>query len=86
MNFDLFSWIGLSAGAITSVGFIPQLIRGLKTKSLNDVSYWMPIVLAIGLFLWLIYGILRNDFAIIVTNSIGVTCNIILLIMKKWYS
>jgi MtN3 and saliva related transmembrane protein len=86
MPFDIFTWLGFTAGAITSIGFIPQLVRGFKTKHLNDVSYWMALVLATGMSLWLSYGFLRDDIAIIAANSFGVICNILLLIMKKYYS
>ena len=86
MSADLFTWLGVVAGAITSIGFIPQLFRGYKTKRLDDISYWMPIVLAFGLFLWLLYGFLRNDLAIIVANIFGVMCNFFLILMKKLYS
>ncbi len=85
MNFDTFTVLGFTAGAVTSVGFIPQLIRGYRTKKLHDVSYWMPVVLTSGMSLWLIYGVLRDDIAIIVANSFGVICNILLLLMKKLY-
>ena len=86
MSTDIFTWLGVAAGAITSLGFIPQLIRGFKTKHLDDVSYWMPLVLACGMILWLSYGIVRNDIAIIAANTFGVGCNILLLCMKKSYS
>jgi MtN3 and saliva related transmembrane protein len=86
MNFDIFTVLGFAAGTVTSIGFIPQLIRGYRTKTLHDVSYWMPLVLASGMLLWLLYGFFRNDIAIIVANSFGVSCNILLITMKKWYS
>jgi MtN3 and saliva related transmembrane protein len=86
MSVDSFTILGFAAGAITSVGFIPQLIRGYSTKRLDDISYWMPLVLACGMSLWLTYGILRNDLAIIIANAFGVACNFLLVAMKKWYS
>ena len=86
MNFDLFTLLGFTAGAVTSVAFIPQLIRGYRTKKLHDISYGMPLVLISGMSLWFLYGVLRNDIAIIVANSFGVLCNILLLLMKKRYS
>ncbi len=86
MDFDLFTVLGFTAGAVTSMGFIPQLIRGYRTKKLHDISYGMPMVLMSGMTLWLLYGILRNDIAIIVANSFGVFCNILLLLMKRRYS
>ena len=86
MSLDIFTWFGVAAGAITSIGFVPQLFRGYKTKRLDDISYWMPLVLAFGMFLWLMYGILRDDLAIIIANTFGVMCNLLLILMKKFYS
>jgi MtN3 and saliva related transmembrane protein len=86
MYFDVFTLLGFAAGTVTSIGFLPQLIRGYRTKKLYDVSYWMPLVLACGMLLWLVYGFFRNDIAIIVANSFGVSCNVLLITMKKWYS
>ena len=86
MDFDVITLLGFTAGAVTSVGFIPQLIRGYRTKKLQDISYWMPLVLAGGMLLWLIYGALRSDIAIMVANSFGVSSNVLLIAMKKWYS
>ena len=77
---------GLIAGAITSMGFIPQLIRGYKTKKLEDISYFMPIVLAIGMTMWFVYGFLLDAIAVMIANLFGVTCCLILITMKKRYS
>jgi len=86
MTVDGFTMLGFAAGAVTSLGFIPQIIRGYTRKRLDDISYWMPLVLAFGMSLWLAYGIIRNDLAIIIANSFGVGCNFLLIGMKKWYS
>lgn len=77
---------GLIAGAITSIGFIPQLIRGYRTKKLDDVSFFMPVILAIGMTLWFIYGLLQGALAVIVANTFGVGSCLTLLIMKHMYS
>ena len=79
-------WLGILAGGITSLGFIPQIIKGYRTKKLEDVSYLMPIVLAIGMFLWLLYGIFQADLAIIAANIFGIGCNTTIVIMKKYYN
>jgi MtN3 and saliva related transmembrane protein len=78
--------LGLIAGAITSIGYLPQIYKGYKTKKLNDVSYYMPGILALGMTLWLIYGIILNAIAVIVANIFGVTFSFLLIIMKKRYS
>ena len=78
--------LGLIAGAVTSTGYLPQIVRGYKTKKLDDVSYFMPGILAIGMTLWLVYGVFLEAFAVIVANAFGVSCSIALIIMKKIYS
>jgi len=77
---------GLLAGAVTSMGFIPQLVRGYKTKKLDDISYFMPIVLAFGMTLWFIYGLLQEALAVMVANTFGAACCLVLITMKKMYS
>jgi len=77
--------LGLLAGAITSIGFLPQIFRGYKTKKLDDISIYMPVVLAIGMTLWFIYGLLIEGLAVVVANAFGVTCCLVLIIMKKIY-
>ena len=76
---------GLIAGAITSLGFIPQIVKGYRTKKLDDISFFMPLVLAIGMTMWLIYGFLQNAIAVIFANAFGISCCISLICMKKVY-
>ena len=78
--------LGLIAGFLTSFGFIPQLIRGYKTKKLDDVSYYFIFILALGMLIWLIYGILILQLPIIVANAFGVGFCISLIILKYKYS
>ena len=82
MNWEL---LGLIAGAITVSGFLPQIYKGYKTKSLEDLSYLMLISLSIGLSLWFLYGIHLNSIPIILANSAGVVCTITLILMKFKY-
>jgi len=43
MDSNIIEIFGLMAGAVTSIGFIPQLIKGYKTKKLDDITYFMPL-------------------------------------------
>lgn len=81
----LFSIIGAIAAICTSSGLIPQAIKGIRTKSLDDVSSGMLIILAIGTFLWIVYGIHRNDLIIIAANVVTCSFALIILMMKKIY-
>jgi MtN3 and saliva related transmembrane protein len=77
--------IGLVAGSITSVAAIPQVIKTLKTRHARDISIWQPLLLAIGVALWMVYGVLINDLPLILANIIPLICNILLVCMKTYY-
>ena len=77
--------IGLLAGSLTSVAAIPQVIKTLKTRHVRDISIWQPLLLAFGVALWMIYGILINDLPLIVANITPLICNVILTGMKIRY-
>ena len=63
--------IGYIAGTLTTFASLPQLIKSLKTKDMSGISPHFVVAFTTGLFLWLIYGILRNDYPIIIFNTIS---------------
>jgi MtN3 and saliva related transmembrane protein len=77
--------IGLAAGTITSITFLPQVIRIWKTRSAKDLSMLMMIMLIIGTLLWLSYGLMIRDAAIIYTNSMVLTMSMIMMFFKLKY-
>lgn len=77
--------IGLVAGTLTSIAAIPQVVRTLKTRHVRDISIWQPLLLAFGVALWMMYGILINDFPLIVANITPLICNVLLTGMKIRY-
>jgi len=77
--------IGLVAGTLTSIAAIPQVIKTLKTRHVRDISVWQPLLLAFGVALWMVYGILINDFPLIVANITPLICNVLLTGMKIRY-
>lgn len=81
-NFRFVGWI---AAVLTSTGFIPQIIKGFKTKKLHDVSWGMLLVTGTGIAMWLLYGIVLNDVIIIAANIFTLSTIILLTIMKKNY-
>ena len=82
----LITFIGLLATAFTVASTLPQIRKAIKTKDTDDVSIRFLLVLIGGLFLWVIYGIGRSDVVIIIGNSIGVSLNICMLVLKVKYS
>jgi MtN3 and saliva related transmembrane protein len=77
--------LGLVAGTLTSIAAIPQLVKTLRTRHARDISIWQPLLLAIGVALWLIYGILIHDLPLILANIIPLACNVMLAILKLRY-
>lgn len=65
---------------------VPQIIKSLKTKKTEDLSVWLILSLIVGLSLWVIYGIGRNDVVIVGGNILGVSLNLVLLLLKFRYS
>ena len=77
--------IGIIAGILVLSSFIPQLHKAYKTKKMSDVSIYLMGLIASGMFLWVIYGIIRRDPVIIGTNAAGFILNIILMVLKLKY-
>ncbi|MBP6430717.1 MAG: SemiSWEET transporter [Ferruginibacter sp.] len=74
--------LGLAAGTITSITFLPQVIHIWKTKSAKDLSLQMLLLLVLGVSMWLTYGLLVKDAAIIYTNSMVLAMSLILVYFK----
>ncbi len=71
--------IGLVAGTITTISFVPQIIKTWKTKSAKDLSLGMFLIYCTGIVLWLIYGVIVNDVPLIIGNSLTLLLSSILL-------
>ena len=74
------------ATVFTVASTVPQIKKALRTKDTEDVSIRFLLVLIAGLSLWVIYGIGRSDIVIVIGNSIGVSLNIFMLVLKVKYS
>ena len=76
----LWSIMGTIAAICTTVGFIPQIIQGIKTRQLKDVSPIMLTLLLVGCSLWLAYGVHLKDPIIVLAN--GFTISFVLTIFS----
>ena len=77
--------VGIMAAILTMSSFIPQVIKAIKTRSMEDVSvYLMPLFIA-GFSLWVAYGFMHNDLVIIGANLTGIAFNGVLLFLKDRY-
>lgn len=77
--------LGFVAGACTTVAVIPQIIKSLRTKEVKDVSPVMFGVLMLGVGLWVIYGVFKNDLPIIITNGLSFSLNSVMFGLMLLY-
>jgi len=77
--------IGTVAGILILSGWVPQIVRGYKTKRLNDVSAYLMILIFAGAALWLVYGIALDDVYIMGVNLAAMVLTMIVLSMKLKY-
>lgn len=75
--------VGLVAGVLTTVCWIPQLVRVTRTRSLHDFSWAYLFVLTTGITLWLLYGLLRSDLAVIAANGVVLALLVALIALKR---
>ena len=76
------SILGFIAGTCTTVSFLPQVIKSIKTKDTKSISLIMYSTLVSGIFLWLIYGFLILDYPVIMANGITFVLALIVLFLK----
>lgn len=79
---DLVNAVGFSAALLSAISMAPQVLKVYRTKKTGDLSLWAFSVLASGLFLWLIYGILIRAMPVIIGNAVGFSFSMYIVMMK----
>lgn len=74
--------IGFVAAILTTVSFLPQVLKVWQTRSARDVSLGMYLLLSLGVALWLIYGVFIHSWPIFLSNLITLILASIVLAMK----
>ena len=74
--------VGFIAGIITTAANLPQVWKTYRTKSGEGLSFRMLLALAVGLALWIIYGVMSRSLPLIVTNVVVLLLILSLIAMK----
>jgi len=82
---DMQSGIGYAAAICTTIAFLPQAWVAIKTRNTQSLSLAMYIVFTLGAALWLAYGVVKNDWALIAANSVTALLSCAILITKLRY-
>ena len=72
----------LVAGGLTTAAFLPQVIKTWKSRSAKDLSLGMFSLFCLGVFLWLVYGIIVRDIPVIAANMLTLMLASTLLFFK----
>ena len=80
-----FTFIGYTAGFLTTASFLPQVVRAYRTRSCRDLSWPWLLAFIAGLLLWLLYGIILHNWPMILANSVTLTFCFALVWMKLTY-
>lgn len=79
---SLASVIGYVAAVLTTASFVPQVLKIWRTRSANDVSLGMYSLFTLGIFIWLVYGVLIESWPVIVANFVTLVLAGAVLVMK----
>ena len=77
--------VGYVAGALTTLSFVPQVIKAWKMRETRDLSLAMLVLFAFGVLLWTLYGFSLNSLPIIVANLVTFVLILVLLFLKFRY-
>jgi len=83
MNFV--TTLGLAAGALTTLAFVPQVVRAWRTRCTRDVSLSMLLALVAGVALWIVYGVLTASLPVVIANALTLMLVAAILVAKAKY-
>lgn len=83
---DPVTTVGIAASALTGASLLPQLVKLIKEKKSEGISFLMLLVLLGGVALWIWYGVLKSDWIIVISNSVSALINLLIFIMSFYYN
>jgi MtN3 and saliva related transmembrane protein len=82
---DMNTLLGTAAGALTTLAFIPQVVKAWRTRSTHDISLVMFLMFSTGVALWLVYGIRVGSWPIVIANGVTLALALTVLFLKLRY-
>lgn len=77
--------IGAIAGTLTTISFVPQVIKTWRSRSASDISFSMFLLFSLGVALWLVYGLSIQAMPIVLSNTITLILSLSIICMKLWF-
>jgi MtN3 and saliva related transmembrane protein len=82
---SLITTLGLVAGALTTIAFVPQVVHAWRTRCTRDISLAMLLVLGAGVSLWIVFGVLTASLPIVAANALTLILIAAILVAKAKY-
>ena len=77
--------LGFASAFLTTISFLPQTIKTIKEKNTEGISLLMYSVFSLGVFGWMVYGLMTRNFPVILANAVTLFFALIILVMKLRY-
>lgn len=77
--------IGAMAGVLTTISFVPQVVKTWRSRSTGDISFGMFLLFSLGVALWLIYGAAIHSTPIVLSNGVTLALSLSIIAMKFWF-
>ncbi len=75
-------WTGYVAATLTTLAFVPQAIKTIRSRDTQSISLGMYVVFTIGIGFWLLYGIALDSLPMIVSNIVTFVLSATILVLK----
>lgn len=75
-------WIGGAGAVLTTICWLPQAVKVVRTKETHAISLWTNLIFATGILLWLVYGIAIQNWPLIAANAISMMFTLVIIAMK----
>lgn len=75
-------FLGITAAVLTTMSFLPQVIKAYRTKETKDISLGMYVMFSLGLMIWTVYGLLLHQVPIIAANGVTLILSFCIIYLK----
>ena len=79
---DPITLTGFLAAALTTLSFVPQVVRTVRTRDTHAISLWMYLLFTAGVFLWLVYGSILTLWPVVIANGVTFVLAFVVLVLK----
>jgi MtN3 and saliva related transmembrane protein len=75
-------WIGYVAATLTTLSFLPQALKTIRSRDTSGISLWMYAMFTVGIAFWLAYGIVLDSWPMILSNVVTFFLAAAILVLK----